>query len=135
MSNYPEIDAVLAGDESMSNPNGLIYLASPYSDPAPDVMEARFDVVCEAAARLMRDGVNVFSPIAHTHPIAQHGLPKDWTFWSQYDRLYLETCSELWVLMMEGWKESRGVAAEIAIMRLLEKPVRFIDADTLEAMA
>lgn len=114
------------------NPKGLIYLASPYSDADASVREDRFNRVCREAARLMQVGVNIFSPIAHTHPIALYGLPKGWEFWEKYDRLYLEACTELWVLMLEGWMRSKGVAGEIAIMRELEKPVKYVKEHTLE---
>ena len=109
----------------------MIYLASPYSDPDPLICEARFVAVCRAAAELMRKGANIFSPIAHTHPIAQFGLPKGWEFWEQYDRLYLEACSELWVLMLDGWRESKGITGEIRIINELGKPVRCVDPHTL----
>ena len=55
----------------------LIYLASPYSDPDPWVKENRFLAVCTKAAKMMSEGAYVFSPIAHTHPIAKYGLPGD----------------------------------------------------------
>lgn len=108
---------------------GLIYLASPYSHPDPAVQEQRFNAVCWAAARLMRDGHLIFSPIAHTHPIAQAGgLPGDWEFWRKYDHAMLDVSAELWVLRLDGWEQSQGVKAEIEYMRGRGKPVRFIDA-------
>ena len=58
----------------------MIYLASPYSHPDAVVREQRFRDVCLAAARLIRAGQIVFSPIAHSHPIASggFGLPTGW---------------------------------------------------------
>jgi hypothetical protein len=58
----------------------LVYLASPYTHADKAVMEDRFRAACRYAACLMRRGINVFSPIAHSHPIAQFGLPPDWQF-------------------------------------------------------
>lgn len=107
--------------------SSLVYLASPYSDPDHAVMEARFEAVCREAAVWMGRGVHVFSPIAHTHPIAVRGdLPKDWTFWEQYDRVMLAAASELWVLTLDGHERSRGVAAEVAIAGELGIPVRYV---------
>lgn len=103
----------------------MIYLASPYSDPDPHVREARFRKVCAVASKLMRDGKHIFCPIAHTHPIALYGLPKDWDFWEAYDREYLEFCTEMIVVTLPGWKESTGVQAEIKIMQELGKPIRY----------
>ena len=107
----------------------MIYLASPYSHPDAPMREARFRDVCRAAARLMREGHVVFSPIAHGHPIAAYGLPTDWRFWEPFDREQLERCDELVVLTLAGWRESKGVQAEIQIARELGKPVRFLDPE------
>jgi len=107
----------------------LIYLAVPYSHPDAAVREARFQAVNLAAARLMKDGTHVFSPISHTHPIALVGdLPMGWEYWSAYDRVMLSACEKLVVLMLEGWRESIGVQAEIDIARELGMEVVFIKA-------
>ena len=108
---------------------GMIYLCSPYSDPDPAVQEARFQAVCRHTAGMMSRGIHVFSPIAHTHPIAAYSLPTGWDFWNSYDRAFLEMCSDIIVLMLLGWKESEGVQAEIAIAQELGKPVSYIDPE------
>lgn len=98
----------------------LIYLAVPYSHPDPAVREARFHEANRIASQLMRDGHYVFSPISHTHPIAlAGGLPTGWDFWEGYDRAILACCSKLLVVTLDGWKDSRGVQAEMAIAREL----------------
>ena len=110
--------------------DGLIYLATAYSHPDRDVMEARFVQACQIAGRLMRAGHLVFSPIAHTHPIAiQCDLPRDWEFWQRYDLALLSACSPLLVVTMDGWRESRGIAGEIEIARTLGLPVRYLAPD------
>ena len=108
----------------------MVYLASPYSSPVPAVREARFRLVCRKAAELMRAGHKIFSPIAHTHPIAVAGeLPLGFDFWSEYDREFLEFCDEVWVLCLDGWEESKGVAAEIDIATKLGKPIRYLEGE------
>lgn len=104
----------------------MIYLASPYTHPDAAIREQRFHTVCRAAAALMRSGHMVFSPIAHSHPIAMHGLPTTWDFWERVDREYLRRCDELVVLTLDGWKQSRGVQAEVRIAGDLGKPVRHL---------
>jgi hypothetical protein len=76
---------------------------------------------------MMRHGQQVFSPIAHTHPIAQFDLPKGWEFWEEFDRWYISRCDEVVVLMLRGWRESKGVQAEIKIAEELGKPVSYIE--------
>ncbi len=101
----------------------MIYLASPYSHPDPAVREHRYREACRSAARLMRAGHHVFSPIAHSHGIAEHGVPGDWAYWESLDRHLLKMCDEMGVLMLDGWYESKGVQAEIRIARELGKPI------------
>lgn len=104
----------------------MIYLATPYSHPDPAVREQRFRAACQAAVALLHAGHVVFSPITHSHPLAQHGLPGNWHFWERYDRALLERCDEVVVLMLDGWENSVGVQAEIRIARELGKPVRYL---------
>jgi hypothetical protein len=107
---------------------GFIYLASPYSSPNLAVRDARFDAVCREAAALMRGGAMIYSPIAHTHPIAMRGdLPTHWEFWEGYDRVMIAAADALWVLMLDGWEDSRGVQAEIQLATELGKPVHMIE--------
>jgi hypothetical protein len=114
----------------MENGKELIYLASPYSHDDAAVRERRFHDVCAAAAALMARGILIFSPIAHTHPIALAGaLPTDWEFWKRYDMVMLDASAELWVLMLDGWDRSKGVKGEIEIMRGLGRPVRILTPD------
>lgn len=105
----------------------MIYLATPYSHPDIAVMESRFDMACRIAGRLMADGEIVFSPIAHTHPIAVRcELPRGSDYWNIYDREMLRAADKLVVVMMDGWRESKGIAGEIEIACELGIPVEYV---------
>ena len=109
----------------------MIYLTTPYNHPDPDVREGRFRAACDVAGHFLARGVYVFSPIAHTHSIAlARDLPHDWEFWREYDRQMLDACSELWVVQMDGWRESVGVAAEIEIARESGLPVKYVQYES-----
>lgn len=118
-----------ARKESLTQTEGLIYLASPYSHDEETIRDLRFLLVCKAAATLMRRGQLVFSPIAHTHPIAAHGLPGHWKFWERYDRKMIALCDRLVVLTLPGWEKSTGVQAEIRIAQELGKDVSYLDQE------
>ena len=107
----------------------MIYLASPYSDPDPAVRQARFEAVCREAARLIEQGIVVFSPIAHSHPICIHGGldPDDLGLWMGFDGWFLRAAGEVCVLMLAGWLESKGVAAEVRMAKALRKPVTYVN--------
>jgi nucleoside 2-deoxyribosyltransferase len=108
----------------------MIYLASPYSHSDATIREQRFREACLAAAELIRNGEVVFSPIAHSHPIAAYGLPSDWWFWERHDLQHLTRCDEIVVLTLDGWRESEGVHAEIRISKELGKQVRYLEPET-----
>lgn len=106
----------------------MIYLASPYSHPDPAVRHGRFREACRAAGRLMHGGATVFSPIAHSHPIAvECGLPLAFEWWERADREWIAMCSEVVVLRLDGWEQSNGIRCEVAIAAELGIPVRYID--------
>lgn len=110
----------------------LTYLACPYQHADKQVMRERFDAVNRAAAQLMREGMYIFSPISHTHPIAECGdLPRGWDYWEAYDRALLSCCSKLIVLQLPGWEQSVGVQAETAIARELGLDIEYWDGLTL----
>lgn len=113
----------------------MLYLASPYSDPNPVVREDRFKIVCTVAGKMLQAGHMIFSPIAHSHPIALLGnAPTAWAFWEQYDKHMLGHSAALWVLTLPGWEESVGVSAEIRAAKYMKIPIVYIDVkDWLDA--
>jgi hypothetical protein len=104
----------------------MTYLASPYSHPDPAVREARFHAACRAAADLIRAGVIVFSPVVHSHPLVPYGLPTGWDYWERFDRAALARCDAVAVLTLDGWEDSVGVQAEVAIAGEWGLPVRYV---------
>ncbi len=107
----------------------LIYLASPYSHPDKAVELTRFNQTMEITARLMRLGYKVFSPIVHCHPLAiSQRMPTSYGFWESYSEAMVSHCDQLWVLKMQGWRESKGVGAEILLAQKLNIPVFYLDA-------
>ena len=112
--------------------NILIYLAAPYTHKERAVMVERFEKINAVAAKLMAKNRYVFSPISHTHPIADAGtLPRGWSFWEGYDRTMLSRCNRLYVLMLDGWEDSTGVQAEIKIAVEYNIPTCYIDENVV----
>jgi len=93
----------------------MIYVASPYSDPDPNVREARARATRYwTLHQIVKTNLSLFSPIAYIHEYAvEYELPKDAAFWQQFNEGFIIDCEEMWVLMLPGWDKSVGVKMEI----------------------
>jgi len=110
----------------------LTYLACPYSHENRAIRKFRFTAVSRAAGKLMEDGMIVFSPISHSHPIAEvSNLPLTWDYWEKFCMAYMSHCNQMIVIMLEGWKESVGVTAEIEIANKLGIPVTYVTLERI----
>lgn len=116
-----DIDACRGGD-------GYWYLASPYSK-YPDGIHAAFYEICRCSAWLVRQGVNIYSPIAHTHPIAVWGNidPLDHAIWLPADKPLMQGARGLIVALMPTWQDSYGIGVEIREFADAEKPSYGLD--------
>ena len=108
----------------------MIYLANPYSDPDPKVLQLRYQKVSEACAGLARKKLTVYSPIAHWHPIAMmYDLEKSYKFWKRMDQEMIRICNNFWVLTLDEWNESKGVIEETAYATSLNKEIKYISLE------
>ena len=108
--------------------NGFWYVATNYSRH-PDGLQSAFEAACRVTAELMRQGVPCMSPIAHSHPIATIGGidPVDHELWVRNDAPLVHAACGCLVIMMPGWRDSRGVAHEIAEFTEAGKPILFLE--------
>lgn len=92
----------------------MIYVASPYSHELSSVQQIRYIHVLDFCAYLLKNRFWCYSPIIHCHKLANtHSLPTDFEFWKDYAFHMLKCSSGLFVLAIDGWKESKGVTYEI----------------------
>src|SRR3990167_7939164 len=100
-------------DELRATP-GYFYLATPYSK-YPAGLEMAFAEACRASGYLIGQGVRVFSPIAHTHPVARFANidPLDHTIWLPADKPMMDGSVGMIVCKMESWEISYGIGEEI----------------------
>lgn len=110
-------------------PPMMTYLCSPYSHVKYEKRYDRFVSACRAAAILMKRGLHVFSPIAHSHSVSEGAedieLPTDWSYWQHQDQWYLDRIDAVAVLMLDGWEKSVGVQAEIEIAKKRGLPISY----------
>lgn len=108
---------------SLPHSTAPYYLASPYTHPSALVREQRYLDLRDYAGPLMAIGYYVYAPILNTHPIAgRYGLPMEFEWWEGFNRAFIERSAGVVVADMDGWRESRGVAHEIALARELGLP-------------
>ncbi len=106
-----------------------IYLAIPYSKVDK---ELAYKVANIIAAQLIREGNIVFSPITHSHPLVEYGLPNTWEFWEAQDKSFIDWSDEVHIIIlgkqgMEYIEQSTGVQGEIEIAKNSNKPIKYIE--------
>lgn len=115
--------------------NKLTYLASPYSHKLKRVRMQRYNDVTIAAAKLTEKGYALICPITTSHnfvPYMKSGNFGFKGFWERLDLFYISMCHEVVVLMLDGWKESVGVQAEIEYAKELGIPIKYTTMEKLK---
>lgn len=113
--------------DAPTNTYGYWYLGSPYSK-YPKGIQAAYEDVCVQQALLIKGGIPVFCPIAHTHGPAIHGGidPLAHDIWIPADLPFMYYAKGLIVCMMDGWKDSYGLTLEIEHFIVNHKPVIYM---------
>ena len=108
-----------------------VYLAIPYSfNP-----NFSFRIANKVAAKLMSEGHTVFSPISHSHNIADHlpdKLRTDAKWWMKQDLPMIDWADEVHVVCIGEMganliEDSPGVQEEFEYAKSLRKPIKIID--------
>jgi hypothetical protein len=106
----------------------LIYVASPYNHPQDEIRIKNYEIVSLYTAKLIAEGKVAISPIAYGHPLLSFvEIPYDWQFWSNFCLSFLDVCTEMHVLKMEGWDKSRGVAEEIEYAKQKNIEIKYVE--------
>ena len=58
-------------------------------------------------------------------PTVRFGLPGDWSFWQPLAKEHVQRCDEVVVPQLDGWRESEGVQAEMALAAHMGQRVDF----------
>lgn len=112
---------------------GLLYVGTPYSKYEAGI-EAAFQDAAALTGELLRQGLCVYSPIAHGHPLSIYGGidPLDLSIWLPFDATMMARSDALVVAMMQGWEASSGIRHEMEEFVLSGKPVFFLNVETLD---
>jgi hypothetical protein len=90
------------------------------------------------AAKLIREGRVVYSPLTMTHPIdlvlAKDAPTLGSTFWVDFDEAFMAVCSEMIVLKLSGWEKSSGVKRETEYFATRKLPITYVNPDGIEIL-
>jgi len=112
ISTHSRLDGkVLVG--SLRIERGFWYLASPYAKWGD--FEQAFQHAAAIAGRCLKQGVFVFSPISHCHPISEYGMGEcsNHDVWMPLDKQFVDASFGIIVAGFPGWDESRGIGMEV----------------------
>jgi hypothetical protein len=108
----------------------MIYLCSTYSvgNASKALREERYHLAMAFVASRIDEAI--FSPIVHSHPMGLiYDLPPEYDFWKKIDRKFIDHCEKVYVLMLEGWLRSKGIADETDYAKSIGKEVIYFNAD------
>jgi len=111
----------------------MIYIASPYTHKYKKVMKEREQEVTRVAAELvLKYGYCFYLPITQSAPMERiiPSLGGSFAKWKDIDLEAIRRSDGVWVVMLDGWKDSVGVCAEIEFALAQGKEVRYIDPFT-----
>lgn len=93
----------------------MIYLATPYSHPEPEIREARYKQALWLTNYFLSSGQKVFSPIVYGHHITKEFSPDKYeaVHWENWNNHVINRCEELWYHNLDLLLPSSGVGLEI----------------------
>ena len=107
----------------------MIYISLPYSNENKFIRKYREEVARIYFSKLVKDGIVATSPIL-TGCIAEHYIDFNevpYSFWMELSEAYIASCSELHVIMLDGWESSTGVNWEIQRAKQMGIPIKYFD--------
>jgi hypothetical protein len=108
------------------------YLATPYSK-YPGGLEEAYRLACKQTAILIKAGVSVFSPIAHSHGPAVHGeiTLLDHDIWLPFDQAFMDSAKGMIYLKAESHADSYGMSHELDYFISSRKQVVYMEPGIL----
>lgn len=106
----------------------MIYVAAPYTHSDPAIVKQRMLDFATVMSELIRRGEHPVSPLMN-HFLTDYvetDFPLTWDYWKEYSYSLLKNCVEVYVITMDDWEQSTGVAAEIEMAEKMLKPITYI---------
>ena len=105
----------------------FFYLASPYTNPDPAIVEDNYNEVLVYSWLLDCKGIYHYCPIAAKHCIAQrYAMPGDYLFWEGFNDSFITPSLGIILADIPGWEQSKGVQHERRRAAELNKPLYLV---------
>lgn len=105
----------------------MIYLAAPYNDSDPSIVQARMEIIYRVMGEFMKEGRHVVTPLFMHEIVIRHELDGTYEYWEKYCLDMLKRCDEMIVLCLPNWTESNGVKGEMEFCKRTGKRVTFME--------
>lgn len=132
-----EVDRIFRHELDKRDMRPLTYIASPYAHSDEKVIAERVRIATDYAAMLMVKGVQCYSPLTmshHIHLAMKHKFDKTDFDWYSYDLMIMQFVSDMHVLMIDGWEQSKGVQLEIQHAHKNNIHITYIGQDEVDSM-
>lgn len=108
----------------------LTYLAGPYYHADQSVIDQRMQTMYQIDGYLSSNGYFIVTPLYKVETAKHYSIVDTFDFWEKYCYQLLDRCDQMIILDISGWKESKGVLAEIRYCMDHDIPVYVIDVDS-----
>lgn len=104
-----------------------VYLGQPYTHINPDIQSGRYHRALSFVAENTKlNSPTIYSPIIHFHNISLfYKLPHAADWWWPQNLAMLQHASELWILQLPGWEDSKGLEKEIQWAQDHDMPIEY----------
>ncbi len=102
----------------------MIFLAIPYTDDDPKMIDQRVAEGEKAVVLLQNKGYSVYCPVVFFHHLGKkHGMPLTWEHWEFQCKHMIGKADKVIVLRLPRWDKSVGVKGEMRTANKLNIPV------------
>ena len=108
-------------------PNPFVFIASPVSSKNPYLVLQRIEAAAQFGAWVQEfEQKCPFVAAVHDMAVSKYlSAPKSPEWWKANIGHFMESVESCYVLCLEGWEDSSGVALEIEMARSSNKPIHY----------
>jgi len=103
----------------------MVYVGAPYWDSDENVRNYRRRKAIEYSELLFRKGIPFYSPLMYSERFAKNNAKEG--YWLAHGLAMVNVCTEMRVICLPGWEESKGLQGEIKRAEGLDIPIKYIE--------